>query len=430
MEEWKEYKLGDLYDVHNGLSKGGKFFGSGYPFLSFSTVFKNYFLPNELTNLVQSSEKEQANFNIKEGDVFITRTSESADELGLSSVALKDYPNATYNGFTKRLRPKGVIEISSKYIGYYLRSPKFRSNFYKLTSAMSTRASLANNDLLNMIVSVPSLTTQQKIANILSSLDDKIEVNRRINEQLEELAQALFKSWFVDFEPFKDGEFVESELEMIPEGWKVGTFSDVVDSTLGGDWGKETEQGNYTKEVFCIRGADIPEIKNGNRGKMPIRFILQKNYEKKSLNNNDLVVEISGGSPTQSTGRICRVTSELLEKYNNSLICTNFCRAIKPLAKYSAYIYYYWQHLYDKGAMFNYENGTTGIKNLMINDILEKEPIIIPSIDVVEQYNNVVETFAIKIQKNGEEIEKLSNLRDTLLPKLMSGEIDVNEVET
>ena len=205
MEEWKEYKLGELYDVHNGLSKGGKFFGSGYPFLSFSTVFKNYFLPNELTNLVQSSEKEQTNFNIKEGDVFITRTSESADELGMSSVALKDYPNATYNGFTKRLRPKGVIEIFSKYIGYYLRSPKFRTNFYKLTSAMSTRASLANNDLLNMTVSIPSLQTQQKIANILSSLDDKIEVNRRINEQLEELAGALFKSWFVDFEPFKDG---------------------------------------------------------------------------------------------------------------------------------------------------------------------------------------------------------------------------------
>ena len=79
MEEWKEYKLGELYDVHNGLSKGGKFFGSGYPFLSFSTVFKNYFLPQELTNLVQSSEKEQSNFSINEGDVFITRTSESAD---------------------------------------------------------------------------------------------------------------------------------------------------------------------------------------------------------------------------------------------------------------------------------------------------------------------------------------------------------------
>ena len=314
----------------------------------------------------------------------------------------------------------------------------YRFVYYALCDDYIRLASMANGgaqqnlnaqQIKDFDIPYPPLHTQQKIANILSSLDDKIEVNRRINEQLEELAGALFKSWFVDFEPFKDGEFVDSELGMIPKGWKVGTFSNVVDSTLGGDWGKENLQGNYAKEVFCIRGADIPEIKNGNRGKMPIRYILEKNFAKKSLANNDLVVEISGGSPTQSTGRVCRVTSELLEKYNNSLICTNFCRAIKPFADYSAYIYYYWQYLYDQGTMFNYENGTTGIKNLMINDILDKEPIVIPPINIVELYKDVVETFATKIQKNGEEIEKLATLRDTLLPKLMSGEIDVNEVE-
>ena len=319
-------------------------------------------------------------------------------------------------------------EVDNKYLYYLLLQQNFFD--YVMIGAKGTKMPRGDKQhIMNWKVTLPSLPTQQKIANILSSLDDKIEVNRRINEQLEELAQALFKSWFVDFEPFKDGAFVESELGMIPEGWKVGTFSNIVESTLGGDWGKDNLQGNYTKEVFCIRGADIPEIKNGNRGKMPIRYILERNFAKKSLANNDLVVEISGGSPTQSTGRVCRVTSELLEKYGNSLICTNFCRAIKPFATYSAYIYYYWQYLYDQGTMFNYENGTTGIKNLMINDILDKEPIIIPPINIIEQYKGVVETFATKIQKNGEEIHHLTTLRDTLLPKLMSGEIDVSEVE-
>ena len=323
----------------------------------------------------------------------------------------------------------GGDELKSKWLYYWLKSP-MSIHYVSSRLAGSTQSYLTLNSLREYPVLVPNdEDTMKRIVSILSSLDDKIEVNRCINEQLEELAGALFKSWFVDFEPFKDGEFVDSELGMIPKGWKVGTFSNVVDSTLGGDWGKENEQGNYTKEVFCIRGADIPEIKIGNRGKMPIRYILEKNFAKKSLANNDLVVEISGGSPTQSTGRVCRVTSELLEKYNNSLICTNFCRAIKPFADYSAYIYYYWQYLYDQGTMFNYENGTTGIKNLMINDILDKEPIVIPPINIVEQYKDVVETFATKIQKNGEEIEKLTTLRDTLLPKLMSGEIDVNEVE-
>ena len=185
MEEWKTYKLGDLYDVHNGLSKGGQFFGSGFPFLSFSTVFKNYFLPHDLGSLVQSDEKERLSFDIRRGDVFITRTSETAEELGMSSVALIDYPNATYNGFTKRLRPKeGEAFVIPEYIGYYLRSPRFRGLFYSLSSSMSTRASLANSDLLNMEITIPSTNTQKRIADILRSIDIKIALNTRINHNL------------------------------------------------------------------------------------------------------------------------------------------------------------------------------------------------------------------------------------------------------
>ena len=137
--------------------------------------------------------------------------------------------------------------------------------------------------------------------------------NRRINDNLERQAQALFKSWFVDFEPFKDRKFVNSELGMIPEGWRVGTLNELIISTLGGDWGKEDAIGNYVKKVSCIRGADIPEIRQGNRGDMPTRFILNKNFLNKALKAEDLVVEISGGSPTQSTGRICQISDTLLK---------------------------------------------------------------------------------------------------------------------
>ena len=129
MNEWKKVKLGELYEVHNGLSKGRQFFGSGYPFLTFSTVFNNWFLPETLDPLVQSSDREREACSIKRGDVFITRTSETMDELGMSSVALNDYPNATYNGFTKRLRPT-TDDVIPEYIGYYLRSKKFRGKVY------------------------------------------------------------------------------------------------------------------------------------------------------------------------------------------------------------------------------------------------------------------------------------------------------------
>lgn len=249
-----------------------------------------------------------------------------------------------------------------------------------------------------------------------------------INHNLEQQAQALFKSWFVDFEPFKDGKFVDSELGMIPEGWRVGTLNELIISTLGGDWGKEDAIGNYAKEVSCIRGADILEIKKGNRGNMPTRFILNKNFLNKVLKAGDLVVEISGGSPTQSTGRICQISETLLKKYDNALICTNFCRTIKTKPSYSLFIYYLWEYLYKGGVMFSYENGTTSIKNLDINGLLGKEVIVIPDENIVHKYTAICKLFSQTVQSNGNESERLVRLRGTLLPKLMSGELKINDI--
>jgi type I restriction enzyme S subunit len=217
----------------------------------------------------------------------------------------------------------------------------------------------------NLKIMLPSIEEQKAIAATLSCLDDKIELNNRINKTLEEMAQAIFKSWFVDFEPFQDGEFEDSELGRIPKGWRVGYIGELIESTLCGDWGKESEQGNYTEEVACIRGADIPEIAIGKRGKPPVRFILKKNLEKKQLSKDQIVIEISGGSPTQSTGRTALITNELIQAYKNPLICTNFCRVLSLKKKeYSTFVYSLMQYLYRKSIFFLYENGTTGIKNL------------------------------------------------------------------
>jgi type I restriction enzyme S subunit len=251
----------------------------------------------------------------------------------------------------------------------------------------------------------PSLPEQRRIAGILGAIDDKIENNRRINTNLELQAQALFDEWLCKDNTIK------------------GTFNDIIDATLAGDWGQETTQGNYTHEVFCIRGADIPALQNGDKGKMPIRYILEKNYKTKQLCANDLVIEISGGSPTQSTGRICMITQSLLDRLGKDVVCTNFCRAITPKNGYAIYIYLYWQMLYNKNTMFSYENGTTGIKNLNIADLISKEPIEIPAQKDVEKLNVVLQPIFDKIYANGLQNETLANLRDTLLPKLMNGEI-------
>lgn len=255
-------------------------------------------------------------------------------------------------------------------------------------------------------------------------------VNKPINDNLEQQAQTLFKSWFLDFETFKDGNFVDSELGMIPEGWKVGTVSDVILSTISGDWGKDEQQGNYSNRVFCIRGADIPDIRKGDRGKMPTRYILAKNFESKKLDSDDIVVEISGGSPTQSTGRICHISQELIERSNDAIICTNFCRALKPKLGFSSYLYYKWDSIYNQGVLFLYENGTTGIKNLDLNGLLQNEMIVIPPLHMIERFNSYIHDISKLVQKNGIELEFLSAIRDTLLPKLMSGELKINDLNS
>ena len=253
--------------------------------------------------------------------------------------------------------------------------------------------------------------------------------NTRINHNLEEQAQALYKSWFVDFEPFKDGKFVESELGMIPEGWHVGCYDDIISVTVSGDWGKEVESGNYTHKVSCIRGCDFSDVSSGVRGKTPERFILEKNFKNKRLLDKDIIVEISGGTPTVSTGRICLVSDNLLEKYSGDLVCTNFCRVIRPCLGFSSYVFYSWLDKYNSKVMFGYENGTSGIKNFHISDFLEKEPVLIPPQTVIAHFQTIVDVYQAAIQRNGNERMECEMVRDSVLPKLMSGELNINEID-
>lgn len=235
-----------------------------------------------------------------------------------------------------------------------------------------------------------------------------------VNDNLQQQAQALFKKWFID----------NPDAAL----WQEGTFSDLIEKTISGDWGKDTPSGNNTEMVYCIRGADIPEVRAGNKGKMPTRYILPKNFASKQLVNGDIVVEISGGSPTQSTGRAAAISSSLLARYDKGMVCTNFCKALKPITGYSMYVYHYWQYLYDLGVFFSYENGTTGIKNLDISGFLETEPISIAPEKLVKKFDTFCQAVFAKVYANGLENEQLALVRDTLLPKLMSGEIDVSGI--
>ena len=305
-------------------------------------------------------------------------------------------------------------KIYNKYLFAILRSKRMQQEIYN-RSVGDVIPHFKKQFMDQLLIPVPERKIQEIIGDFYYNFSYKIELNNKINQNLEEQAQTIFKAWFINNPENK--------------AWKQGTFSELVISTLNGDWGKENPSGNNTEKVYCVRGADIPDVKAGNKGKMPIRYILPKIYANKQLSDGDIVVEISGGSPTQSTGRCTAITQSLLDRYDSGMVCTNFCKAIKPLEGYNMFVYYYWQYLYEQKIFFSYENGTTGIKNLDFSGFLESETIFIPPIDEVRKFNDYCRTVFDQIFANGKQTEQLANIRDALLPKLMSGEIDVSSLD-
>lgn len=387
---WERIKLGELYEVHNGLSKGRQFFGSGYPFLSFSTVFNNWFLPETLTDLVQSSDKERESYSILRGDIFITRTSETMDELGMSSVALNDYPNATYNGFTKRLRPIDHQCILPEFIGYYLRCSEFRNQFIAF-STMTTRASLRNEDLLSIEVLVPPMETQRRIADILSAYDDLIENNRKQIKLLEEAAQRLYKEWFVDLR-FPGHEHTKI-VDGVPEGWEKKPIDD----------------------VFIIKyGKTLPTSKIAKTGTYPvygangvIGFYKEKNCDEYAT----LITSRGNGS------------GDVLRTYHKEAFVTNNSFIVSPMEKYAyckvQYIYYLMKSLDFKAVC------TGSAQPQLTNNSIRTLNVILPKRESIDMFCNLTEPVLCKIKTLLEEIVKETEARDRLLPKLMSGEVKV-----
>ncbi len=297
---------------------------------------------------------------------------------------------------------------------------------------------LLTQGILNSIETKISSNVSNRIstANVLSDLDAKIVLNNKINTELEAMAKLIFDYWFVQFDfpdengkPYKTsgGKMVYNEelKREIPEGWEVDSFSDRINNDKSGDWGKESEQGNYINKVSCIRGADINGLNGKGEVKSPTRFILEKNNHK-LLEIGDFIIEISGGSPTQSTGRMAFITKETQERFENPLICSNFCKAVTLKDKKSIYNFAYeWNRLYDAGVLFGWEGKTSGIKNLLFDSFVTNYKIVSPSKDSMDLFYNKAKPIHAQIQKNIQQNQKLAEIRDWLLPMLMNGQFIV-----
>lgn len=298
-------------------------------------------------------------------------------------------------------------------------------------------------------IRLPKESEQRAIAHVLGTLDDKIDLNRRMNETLEAMARAIFKSWFVDFDPVRakaSGEppesicrrlglmpdvlalfpdtFQDSVIGEIPAGWIPTPFGDWLSHTIGGDWGTDTPDDQHEVEVRIIRGTDMTKLKSGIENDVPCRFVQPNKFASRKLQPEDIVLEVSGGSRDQPTGRGLRVTPGIVALLGGDVVPASFCRLLRPtLPMAGPLLSLHLDSIYEAGKTWEYQNQSTGISNFQTKYFLERELVIAPSRQIIAAFYDSVSPMLSG--RYSTETGPLSAVRDTLLPQLMSGELVV-----
>lgn len=421
-----KYPFSQLYDMASGISSTKEQAGHGSPFVSFSTVFNNYFLPDALPDLMDTSIKEQETYSIKKGDILITRTSETIDELAMSCVAVKDYPRATYSGFTKRLRPKTAGIAYHKYLAFYLRSQLFRKAVTN-NAFMTLRASF-NEDIFSFLnLYLPEYKEQVKIGDMLYSMEQKIQLNKRICAELEAMAKTLYNYWFTQFDfpdengkPYRSsgGEMVWNDQlkREIPKRWDVRPLSHVISSIntglnprdnfiLGnGDIQYLTVKSLTTSGTIDFSGCDtvdeqareiihkrsdvsVGDILFASIAPLGRCYLIQNPPEKWDINESVFSIRRNAS----------RVTSEFLYMY---FMSDTFIKAATSSST---------------GSIF---------KGIRINTLLDIAAVIPPK-DIVAAFTTQVKTLLALKEQKGTENRELTKLCDWLLPMLMNGQATV-----
>lgn len=311
-------------------------------------------------------------------------------------------------------------EVNSSYIYYYLLL-KYNQNFY--SSAATTIPFLTINYIKQIKLPLPSRKEQDKIVSILANYDNLIEINRKKIAIFEEMVMRTYREWFVHFR-FPGHESCEFKSGL-PKGWKFASISELITDYIGGGWGEESQSHDFSVGGYVIRGSDIPDVLNGIPNKSVFRYHKSSNIASRELSEGDLIFEISGGSDNQPLGRNCLITKTLLEAYGDKVICASFCKRLIPQREYSEYLFGYLHQLWRVGALDAYSVRITGISNFKFEAFLKYHNLLIPPKEIVSKYSEIVKPIYNNICMIGGAIDKLQQMRDRLLPQLMSGKLEI-----
>ena len=400
--EWKEVRLGDIVEIVNGFAFKSKAFTlEGIPVIKIKNIKAGKVILNDL-DYISTSDINPKYTKIRSSDILITMTGNRMDgspETWVGKVSLFRHQGDFY--LNQRVSALRLIDdsVDNNFLSYYLSSWQSQLYFALNSNSSGGQANITPAVVQEYRLMVPGLEKQRSIASILSSLDRKIELNNKINADLEEMAQAIFKNWFVDFEPFKDGKFVDSELGMIPEGWKVGGLFDIAEifdkkrKPLSGNVREKMDKiypyygatscMDYVDDyifdgIYTLIGEDGSVVKENG---LPY---MQYVWGKMWVNNHAHILQGKNGYSTEMIHALLSITN------------------IKFLV-------------------------TGAVQAKLSQGNMQKILVAIPPKNVLDEIRPVIDNLYSKIRSLSDENSRLSLLRDTLLPRLMSGEIEVPE---
>ena len=419
---YETIRFGDLYavDSRNGLTKPSKVRGSGYKMINMGELFSNdriYDIPMELVPL---NDKEKSNAKVEIGDLLFARQSLVLEGAGKCSIVMNVSPLTVFESHLIRVRL--IRDANPMFYYYYFRSPL---SPIKTIVSQCAQAGIRGSDLQELNVIFPPKENQDKVANSLSKYDDLIENNQKQIKLLEEAAQRLYKEWFVDlhFPGHEDVDIVDG----VPEGWKQCFLSEIVGYEIGGGWGEESATEKCDKPAYVIRGTDLYGITHGGISEVPYRFHAASNLKSRQLIDGDIIFEVSGGSKTEGVARTTLIRNTILHFLREPIMCASFCKLVRAKEKiHSQLLFDTFQYMRAFGKTGEYDKkSASSIVNYRWKDFLAKETILIPNEDLLLKYNALSENMYQLILSKSVEIEKTKEARDRLLPKLISGEIEV-----
>lgn len=403
--EWKEVTLGDFMQCNpkRTIKKGQKA----------RKITMDLLIPHSKTIRNWNYEPYSGGAKFQNGDTIMARITPCLENGKHAFVSILNKGEIAY-GSTEYFVFCGKEDVSDNDFVYYLtKTPLFRDTAIKSMVGSSGRQRAQMDVLENLKMLVPKdISDQRRIASILSSLDRKIELNNKINADLEEMAQAIFKNWFIDFEPFKDGKFVDSELGMIPEGWKVGRLDEIAD-VVGGSTPSKAKPEYYTqKGIAWLTPKDLsnhPAVYT-SRGEIDIT--------EEGYNSTSTKLMPKGTILFTSRAPIGYISIAQND------ICTNQgFKSLVPRKAGTCFLYCFLKYVTPE-----IEKKSTGSTFKEASGALMKSlQVIMPEQKVFEEFEEIVSPLFARIESLEKENSRLSLLRDTLLPRLMSGKLEVPE---